>query len=178
MLNSKILLLIPCCLFGALLIRRERGDPSIRFLKMQITNLQRQLQGYDDLKREYERDEIEIGWANQHLSELRDRKAEISNSLTRGTETLKEYSSGLNASNKQMARYLSALHEYNIQTREKEMQEIHRLEQESISAHRKANHAHAENMVLKEILVEMQSLLDVEKTDVFSADAMGDNSEY
>ena len=163
-------ILIPCLCLGVILMTWERGDPSILDLEIQIRTLQRQLQGYDKLKEEYDRDKIEIGWDLQHMEELKERKYEISNSLTRMTETFKNKESSLKEGNEQMARYLAALHEHNAQSKKKDMQTLQRLKEESDSAHRKANHEHAENMVLKEILREMQSLLDIEKANVFTQD--------
>ena len=158
MLSSKLLLLTLC--FGVVLTRWERNNASIESLEVQITNLQRQLQGYDELKEKIDRDEIAIGWNNQHVSELNDRREELSSSLAHMSEAFKRGAHNLKDNNKEMSRALSALHDHNVKLREQDMQTIHQLEEESVNAHVKVNHEHAENVVLKEILDDMRSLLN------------------
>ena len=161
MLSSKLLLLT-LCLCVLLLRWKINYEPSITALEMQRTGLQRQLQGYGDLKEEYVRNEIELRWDRQHLAELNDRRTALRKSLMHMSESFERDTDGLKKSNEHMARHLAALQERSDEAKNKDLQIIHQIEEQTADAHRRANHEHAENMVLKEILSEMQSLLDIE----------------
>lgn len=107
MLGSKVLLLIPCLCFGVIVLKwKQSGEPSIASLEMQLSNLQRQLQGFDKLKEDYVREEIELGWDRQHLTELKDRRAELSNSLAQMSDAFKE---GQEISETTIAKWLELL---------------------------------------------------------------------
>lgn len=139
---------------------------------MQRTGLQRQLQGYGDLKEEYVRDEIELRWDRQHLAELNDRRTALSKSLMHMSESFERDTDGLKKSNEHMARHLAALQEHGDEAKNKDLQIIHQIEEQTADAHRRANHEHAENMVLKEILSEMQSLLDIENAKTVTTEKL------
>lgn len=173
MLSSKILLLISSLCFSMILLRWEREDqPSIKSLETQLTNLQRQLQGFDSLKNDLIRHEIAIGWDNQHLSELKDRRAELSSSLAHMSEAFKRGASNMKGSNQEMARALEALHSHHVKLREEDMITINHLEEESVNAHARAKREHEEMIALKDILGEMEQLLDAQKSSTVSREGL------
>jgi chromosome segregation ATPase len=173
MLNSKLLLLIPCFCFGIIVLKWEqRGEPSIASLEMQLTNIQRQLQGFDRLKEDYIREEIELGWEKQHLTELKDRRAELSTSLAHMSDTFKKNARNLEDNNSEMARALAAMHEHNMKMKENDMKTIQHLKKEAAIVHEKVDHERDENSDLKEILDEIRSLLDIQKANAVTNEGL------
>ena len=181
MLNSKFFLLFVSCLcIGCVFVAREsRDDPTIKTLELQLKDLHRQLEGLDEIREDLIRDEIEEGWNKQHLAELKDRRAELSSNLKHMSETFKESANNLKDNNKEMARYLAAMHEHNTKLREKEALVVHQLDEESSKAHEKVHLEHEENAALKEILSEMRQLLDIEKSKAVTREGIrgAQNSE-
>lgn len=166
MLSSKLLLLIPCLCFGVILNRWESNDkPSTKDLKLQLTNLQRQLKDFESLKEDYVRDKIEEVWGNQHLSELKDRRATLSDSLAHMSEAFKHSAGALKDSNKHMSDYVSSIMQHNSEMREQDVKIVHQLEEQSAKVHEQVDHELEEHAVLKEILDEMRHLLDVQKSN-------------
>jgi DNA repair exonuclease SbcCD ATPase subunit len=173
MLGSKVLLLIPCLCFGVIVLKwKQSGEPSIASLEMQLSNLQRQLQGFDKLKEDYVREEIELGWDRQHLTELKDRRAELSNSLAQMSDAFKEGARNLRDNNSEMARALAAMHAHNVKMRTNDMKTIQHLKDEAAIVHEKVHHEREENADLKEILGEIRSLLDIEKANAVTQEGL------
>eukprot|EP00804_Cyclotella_cryptica_P004191 CCRYP_014554-RA/>CCRYP_014554-RA protein AED:0.35 eAED:0.35 QI:0/-1/0/1/-1/1/1/0/179 len=179
MATSK-LFLIPFLLFAIVLLGwgtslLSFNEPSLASLQKQILNLQRDLRGFDKMKEEYVREEIEIIWDKQHLLELNDQQSELNTNLSHLTESFKQEASALRDNRHQMDRALSALHDSNDQMRSQDMEVLRRLDEESGKAHEKMHEEHQEHVVLEDILGEMRQLLDIQRSGLRGAPKSADS---
>jgi len=168
MMSSKVLL-APCLIFAVLILGWSTSllsfdEPSLGTLQNQIQNLQRDLRGFDKMKDEYIREEIEIVWDKQHLLELNEQQSELNRDLSHLSESFEQEASALRDNQRQMNRALSALHESNDKMRAQDMEVLKRLDEESGKAQEKMHEEHQEHVVLQDILGEMRQLLDVQRS--------------
>ncbi|KAL3777534.1 hypothetical protein ACHAWO_005953 [Cyclotella atomus] len=151
-MNPKLLLFIPCLCFGAITLRWVKEDPSIKSLKTQLADLQQQLQGFDELKKEVERHRIELGWGKQHVLEIEGRKNELNRKIVRMSDDINDFKHD----SAQMERWLSALQQQNERVKQNDSKRIQHL-QEDFSANRKrVKDAQKNNATLREILDELK----------------------
>lgn len=166
---SSKLLFAPCLVFAVLILGWSTSllssdEPSLATLQNQIRNLQRDLRGFDKMKDEYIREEIEIIWDKQHLHELNEQQSELTRDLSHLSQSFEQESSALRDNQRQMNRALSALHESNDKMRGRDMEVLKRLDEESGKAQEKMHQEHEEHVVLEDILGEMRQLLDIQRS--------------
>ncbi|KAL7490079.1 hypothetical protein ACHAW6_015806 [Cyclotella cf. meneghiniana] len=166
---SSKLLFAPCLVFAVLILGWSTSllssdEPSLATLQNQIRNLQRDLWGFDKMKDEYIREEIEITWDKQHLHELNEQQSELTRDLSHLSQSFEQEASALRDNQRQMNRALSALHESNDKMRSRDMEVLKRLDEESGKAQEKMHQEHEEHVVLQDILGEMRQLLDIHRS--------------
>jgi hypothetical protein len=166
MTTSK-LLFAPCLLFAIIIVGWSTSlmsnEPNIRALENQISNLRRELVGYEEMKDHHMRDEIELSWDQQHLRELHEQEEAVIRNVERMTETHEKKTRHLRSNHEEMNRAILSTQENNDRMRQQDSEMLTRLGKEATRAEEKALEEHEFNLVLNDILDEMRYLLNVQE---------------
>ena len=139
------------------------NEPNIRALENQISNLRRELVGYEEMKDHHMRDEIELSWDQQHLRELHEQEEAVIRNVERMTETHEKKTRHLRSNHEEMNRAILSTQENNDRMRQQDSEMLTRLGKEATRAEEKALEEHEFNLVLNDILDEMRYLLNVQE---------------
>jgi hypothetical protein len=177
---SSWLLFFPCLLFVIVLVGWSAELISTRSLEEQIAGLRRELEGYDEMKEQLIRNEIELSWDRQHLQELKNRESEINSSIEMMTEVHEQIENAMREKNEDYVNYRFRMEEKMDTVRQQNREALMRLEEQRQNARLAADQEHEFNIVLHDILDELRELLaqhHKDETIIFPIELRDDSAD-